>query len=111
MVCLPEFKAGRAEVCTIDRVTDQGAGQEHFVRLPDGYLLACGSYKGADKRAEAIAGLVNVVMRWEGSWPPIGVMESVVERNLMDVFADRARRGQPYPDFSQEAALFTNGEL
>jgi len=107
MGCLPEFKAGRAEVCTIDRVTDQGAGQEYFVRLPDGYLLACGSYKGADKRADAIAGLVNVVMRWEGAWPPIGVMEAVVENNLIDVLRDRMARGEPVPDLTFHVS---NGE-
>lgn len=107
MVCLPEFKGGRAETCELDRVTDQGAGKEYFVRLPDGYLLPCGSWLGADKRAKAIADLVNVVMRWEGSWPPAGNMDAVVEGNIIDAFRWRASQGEPVPDLTYQ---FSKGE-
>lgn len=106
MVCLPEFKAGRAETCEIDRVTDQGAGKEYFVRLPDGYLLPCGSWLGAEKRAETLAALVNVLMRWEGQWPPVGNVDAILEGNFIDEMRIRASKGQPVPDFSMPG---TNG--
>ena len=81
MVCYPEYKAGRAEVCSIDKITEQGAGQEHFVRLPDGYLIAC----GWDKiRADLVADCINVMLKWSDLYPPVGVIESIVRHSFAD---------------------------
>ena len=88
MVSLPEYKAGRAQVCKIDRVTEPGPGQEYFVCLPDGYLLAC----GIDQvRADLVADALNVMLKWVDFYPPVGVIESVVRR----AFEDEARITSP----------------
>lgn len=100
MVTLPEFKAGRAEFCRIERVTDLGPGDEYFVRLPDGYLLPCGTRRDGERRAEVITGLVNVLMRWEGSWPPAGAIEYVIQNNFVDELRYRASLGEPVPDLT-----------
>jgi hypothetical protein len=90
MLCFPEFKAGRAEVCKIDRVTDPGPGQEYFVRLPDGYLLAC----GIDQvRAELVADSLNVMLKWASFYPPVGVIESIVRYSFAE--EDRWLREAP----------------
>lgn len=81
MVCLPAYKAGRAEVCKIDRVTDVGPGPEYFVRLPDGYLLSCG-IDGI--RADLVADSLNVMLKWADFYPPVGVIESIVRHSLAD---------------------------
>jgi hypothetical protein len=79
MVCLPAYKAGRAEVCAIDRITEAGAGKEYFVRLPDGYLLAC----GIDQvRADLVADSLNVMLKWINFYPPVGVIEAIVQRSF-----------------------------
>jgi len=81
MVCLPEYKAGKAEVCEVDRVTDVGPGHQYYVRLPDGSLVDCGIDKD---RAKFIRDAVNVVMKWSSLYPPCGVIESVVKNNYRD---------------------------
>lgn len=92
MVCYPEFKAGRAEVCHIEKINDQGAGTVHYVRLPDGYLLDCGSASVSIERAETVAALVNALMRWEGQWPPVGNVDAILERNFEDLAREPASR-------------------
>jgi hypothetical protein len=98
MVCLPEFKAGRAELCRMEKINDAGAGMVYYVKLPDGYLIDCGSSRGSSERAEAIVGLVNALMRWAGHWPPTGDMTAILENNFIDEMRWRVSRGEPIPD-------------
>jgi hypothetical protein len=89
MVCYPEYKAGRAEICTMDKVNDAGAGTVTYVRLPDGYLLDCGVSGDSAKRAEFVRDAINVVMKWANLYPPVGVIESIVRYSFAD--EDRPR--------------------
>lgn len=107
MACLPEFKAGRAEVCRIEKVNDQGTGMIYYAKLPDGYLLDCGNSRGAPERAKAIVDLVNVLMKWEGHWPPIGVVDAIIDNNLVREWRWHASEGRPVPDLS----AFTSTDL
>lgn len=81
MPTFPEFKVGRAEVCEITHVTDCGPGPQYFVRLPDGYLIECGIDK---KRAGFVADCINLPLKWSNTYPPIGVIESVVRFDFAD---------------------------
>jgi hypothetical protein len=90
MVCLPEYKAGRAETCQVTKVNDAGAGTVHYVRLPDGYLLDCGCGGNSQERAEVVRDAINVLMKWAYHWPPSGVIESHVRYSFAD--EDRWRR-------------------
>jgi hypothetical protein len=97
MVCLPEYKSGRAELS----FTGAKADKEYFVRLPDGYLIGCGGgTDAAVERACAIVDLVNVLMKWEGKWPPSGNMESIVYGNVIGEYRWRASQGEPVPDIT-----------
>jgi hypothetical protein len=81
MPTLPEYKAGKAETCYVDRVTEQGAGREFFARLPDGYLINCGPDKA---RAEFLVASANVALKWAYEFPPVGVIESVVRHSFRE---------------------------
>ena len=61
-----------AAVAHRDVVTDQGAGVQHFVRCPDGYLVECGPSRN---RACAISDAINAWLEASNGntvteWPP-----------------------------------------
>lgn len=90
MPTLPAYKAGRAETCWMEKINESGSGVVYYVRLPDGYMIDCGSGPVGGKRADFVRDAVNVAMKWAYEFPPVGVIESVVRNS----FADEDRHNQ-----------------
>lgn len=80
MVCLPEYKRGRAETCEVYLQGDKTCPR-YFVRMPDGKLVDCGLDFGT---AKLVADSVNVVLKWVDTYPPYGVIESIVRNSFAD---------------------------
>jgi hypothetical protein len=81
---LPAFKAGQATVCHQELASEHGVSYRYFVRLPDGYVAEMGSGRSGDKRAQAVADAINVMMKWASEFPPVGVVEQIVRMNFRD---------------------------
>lgn len=98
MVCLPEYKAGRAIVGKTTRVGSHGPGTVHYVLLPDGYLIECGL---DEKRAAFLRDAVNVVMKWADEYPPIGIIDSIVKYGFQDEqrYIDRLAKDKSQNDY------------
>lgn len=71
---LPEFKAGKAEVCKAH--TD--GRTDYLVRLPDGVVISCGSDYDGQARAAFVCEAINVVMKWADIYPPLGSLDAHV---------------------------------